>query len=66
MLERVFKFGVVVPVRNEVCDMFVPASLRPNEVVHRQLEVIVRRIDAAYHDLVFQHETPHELRTIYL
>ena len=65
MLKRVFEFRVVVPVRNEVCYTFVPASLRLNEVIHCQLEVIVRCIDAPYHDLVFQYEAPHELRTIY-
>jgi len=65
MLKRVFEFRVVVPVRDEVCYMFVPASLRLDEVVHCQLEVIVRCIDAPYHDLVTQHEATHKLRTIY-
>ncbi len=65
MLKRAFEFRVVVPVRNEVCYMFVPAGLRLDEVIHGQLEVIVRCIDAPYHDLVTQHEAPHKLRTIY-
>ena len=65
MLKRVFEFRVGVPVRDEVCYMFVPASLRLDEIVHCQLEMIVRCIDAPYHHLVLQHEAPHELRTIY-
>src|ERR1019366_8231993 len=65
MLKRVFKFCIRVPVRDEVCHALVPAVLRLDEVIHCQLEVIARCIDAPYHDLVTQHETPHKLRTIY-
>ena len=65
MLKRVFEFRVVVPVRNKVCYMFVPASLRLDEVIYCQLEVIARRVDAPHHDLVTQYEVPHKLRAIY-
>src|SRR5678816_2685965 len=65
MLQRVFEFGVIVPVRDEIRCMFVPAGLCLDEVIHSQLEVIVRCIDAPYHDLVTQHEASHELRSIY-
>ena len=61
MLKYAFEFRVFVPMRNEISYMFVPAGPRLDEVIHCQLEVIVRCIDAPYHDLVTQHEAPHEL-----
>src|SRR4029079_19794389 len=65
VVQCVFKFGVIVPVRDEIRCMFVPADLCLDEIIHCQLEVIMRCIDTPYHDLVTQHEAPHELRSIY-
>src|SRR5437016_1896822 len=64
MLKRVGEVRIVVPVRDKVCYVLVPARLRLDEVIHGQLEVIVRCVDTSNHDLVTQHEAPHKLRTI--
>jgi hypothetical protein len=52
MLKRTLEFRVVVPLRNQIRYMVVPAVCCVDEVVHRQLEVIARGIDAPYQNLV--------------
>src|SRR5579872_7130150 len=52
MLKRTFEFRVVVPLRNQICYMVVPAVCCLDEVVHCRLEVIARGIDAPYQNLV--------------
>jgi hypothetical protein len=64
MLKGRVEVRVRVPVRDQVRDVMGPARLGQDEIVHGELEMIARRVDAAHKHLVLQHEAAHDLRAI--
>jgi len=64
MLKGCVEIRVRMSVRDQVCDVTRPARLGQDEIVHRELEMIARRVDAAYQHLVSQHEAAHDFRAV--
>ena len=62
MMQGVFEIGIGMAMRDETGDVIAPAQSRLGQIIDGHLEMASRRIDAAKHQLIAQHQPAHFFR----